>query len=127
MFKYIFLIVGCILIFGCSDIESSIGGSLNGTWIETEFKTDTIEFDDQSAYLWLYRGTELVNNEYLPVAGSGPYDYKIQGDSIYINAAWSSLFRNKAYYFKKEENILIIGNFYDTTLNKALLNFERAE
>ena len=126
--KLIILMSGClILILGCSKNEDSINNKLRGTWIESELKTDTIKFQNQFSFLWLYRGTEFVNGYDLPKTGTGPYDYTLKEDSIRLNPAFSSAFQYRSYYFHIEDDQLTIGNFYDDSLEKNVLNFTKIE
>lgn len=119
---YLFILTFLLFTIGCTKDKDS-NSNLLGTWIESELKTDTIKFDNQTDFLWLSRGKELSNGYCLPKIGSGPYIYEIKNDSIYLNSFFSSLAILRPYYFNTCEDKLTIGNFYDENLNKDLLIF----
>ena len=99
MKKLIFIAIVLVALISCdkNDIENS---TLNGVWIETVHKTDTLVFDNQYSGFILNRGTEMRNGYLLPKYLSGPYMYEIENDSISLLwSASSSSYTNK-YYFK---------------------------
>ena len=109
-----FLLVGCEK----NTIEKA---PINGIWVETTQKMDTLVFDNQLPLFELNRGIELRNGYLLPKLSSGLYSYKIEKDSISLN--WilsSSSYRNNYYFFKldTESDLIKIGNFFVDSLNK---------
>jgi len=109
-----FLLVGCEK----NTIEKA---PINGIWVETTQKMDTLVFDNQLPLFELNRGIELRNGYLLPKLSSGLYSYEIGKDSISLN--WilsSSSYRNNYYFFKldTERDLIKIGNFFVDSLNK---------
>ncbi len=122
MKKLIFIAIVLVALISCdkNDIENS---TLNGVWIETVHKTDTLVFDNQYSGFILNRGTEMRNGYLLPKYLSGPYMYEIENDSISLLwSASSSSYTNK-YYFKVDlkNNQIKIGNFYDNSINTGVI------
>ena len=122
MKKLIFIAFILVTLTSCdkNEIENS---TLNGVWIETIHKTDTLVFDNQYEGLILNRGTEIRNGYLLPKYLSGPYMYEIQNDSISLLwSASSSSYTNK-YFFKVDlkNRQIKIGNFYDDSINKGVI------
>jgi hypothetical protein len=118
IFFTIFILTACQK----QERDNSIHG-LEGTWIETTTRTDTIVFTTNSTtgLLTLNRGLQKT--------GSGPYTYEISKDSIELkwllsNSVYSDRYN---YFFKLNE---ISGTFniqafttFDT--NKAILTFQK--
>jgi hypothetical protein len=122
MKKLIFIAIVLVALISCdkNNIENS---TLNGVWIETVHKTDTLVFDNQYTGFILNRGTEMRNGYLLPKYLSGPYMYEIKNDSISLLwSASSSSYTNK-YYFKVDlkNNQIKIGNFYDNSINTGVI------
>lgn len=97
---------------------------LNGTYIESEKKSDTIvfrsEYDGQNPVFELKRGFRITEGYKLPDYYSGPYNYKISQKSIFL--FWFlSVGSFQSYYFKSvpEENKFIIGNFFKNPVNST--------
>ena len=117
-----FLLVGCEK----NTIEKA---PINGIWVETTQKMDTLVFDNQLPLFELNRGIELRNGYLLPKLSSGFYSYEIGKDSISLN--WilsSSSYRNNYYFFKldTESDLIKIGNFFVDSINKNVtLTFSR--
>ncbi len=90
---------------------------INGTWIESEKKTDTIvflpEYDGQNPVFELKRGFRTTEGYKLPDYFSGPYNFKLGNNSISLYWFFSSG-SFQTYYFKMipEENKFKIGNFF---------------
>jgi hypothetical protein len=110
---------------------------LNGTWIECITKNDTIvfaaEYDGQNPVFELKRGFRITEEGYkLPDYYSGPYSYKLSGDSISLYWFLSSGSFN-SYFFEKMtgENKFLIGNFFKNPENSGnesdTLVFERIQ
>ena len=72
-------------------------------------------------------GLRFRNGHELPKIGSGPYNYNIKDDSIYLVDLLSSAMLGINCYFKIENDKLTIGNFYEETLDKMFLNFIKVE
>lgn len=127
MKKLIFIVFILVTLISCdkNDIENS---TLNGVWIETIHKADTLVFDNQHTGFILNRGTEIRNGYLLPKYLSGSYMYEIENDSISLRwSASSSSYANK-YYFKSDLNNkqIKIGNFYVDSINTgAILTFTK--
>ena len=102
---------------------------IDGIWVETTLKMDTLVFDNQLPLFELNRGNELRNGYILPKLLSGPYSYEIVKDSISLNWIFSSSsYRNNYYFFKldTERDLIKIGNFFVDSLNKnVILTFSK--
>jgi hypothetical protein len=140
-FKTIISYSAVIIIFGMLFIScqkekfsfpdpATLPKGLTGTWVETSAVTDTIVFksDIDSGYFLLSRGYSTVNGHYLPTIGSGPYDYKISGDSIYVHDGLSSSMQGGTFYYRFDEpNLTInIGKFTKYIgVKKSVLTFKK--
>ena len=102
--------------------DNTIHG-LEGTWIETTIRTDTIVFTTNSI-----SGLFTLNRG-LPKTGSGPYAYEISNDSI--NLKWllsNSIYSDRRnYFFKLDESsgTFNIQDFTTFDTNKAILTFQK--
>jgi hypothetical protein len=109
------LLVGFILIFilSCKK-ENIVTQRLQGTWIESVHKTDTIVFSSESKSFRLNRGKEMMNGYILPKPLSGPYYYELDKNSISLIWGLSSSFGSTRYYFEFDEKNerIKIGNFF---------------
>ena len=102
--------------------------SLEGTWVEVNFRTDTLTFKriGETDYMVLARGK--VDKVHGPKNGSGQYQYRL-GNTDVISLHWvlSADSDFKDYYFKQTADKFTIGNFFDTTSHGARLTFEKVE
>lgn len=109
---------------------STLPQGLLGSWIEASTLTDTLIFnsDRDTGLVFLHRGYEIRNGYYLPIIGSDGYKYMILNDSIRMLGGLSSLPFDETFYFKYQEEDLIIqiGKFskYITT-EKTILTFRK--
>jgi len=91
---------------------------LDGTWVESVQKTDTLffspEFDGQYPVFNLKREKRLAEGYLLPGYFSGPYHYILGENSISVNWFLSSNSAFNRGYFKMlpGENDFLIGNFF---------------
>jgi hypothetical protein len=125
------LLIGFILLvlMGCEKdlIETQ---QLKGTWVESEFKSDTIVFGNMPEMLTLNRGKELRDSFLLPIYHSGPYTYQIDNDSINIRWGLSSTLVTSKYYFEfdNKNDRIKIGNFFiDSLSSNKILVFYKAD
>jgi hypothetical protein len=110
---------------------------LNGTWIESTTKNDTIvfaaEYDGQYPVFELKRGFRITEEGYnLPDYFSGPYSYNLSGDSISLYWFLSSGSFHLFFFEKMAgENKFLIGNFFknpeNTGTESDTLVFERIQ
>lgn len=124
------LIIFIIIFLSCSkdDVKIVSSSDLNGKWIETETRMDTLSFEslDNLEIMYLNRGKEIRDGNLLPKAGSGPYHYNLLEEKISLNWILSSDSRFNEYYFKINDNRLVIGNFYGSASGETL-TFEKLE
>ena len=107
------------------NIEKS---QIDGVWIETTHKMDTIVFENSYSGMTLKRGTEITNGYLLPKYLSGPYSYEIKNDSISLHwmASSSSYSINHYFDLDPKNNEIKIGNFFiDSIKSDAVLTFKR--
>jgi len=129
MKKILFIVLVIVLSISC-DNDNSVISSIDGVWIETIHKKDTLVFDNQFSGFILKRGTEIRNGYLLPKYLSGPYEYEIENDSISLRWGASSSSYATNYYFNldlknKEINI---GNFFDNSINApAIMTFKKGK
>jgi hypothetical protein len=124
------LLLSCILFISCGGNNLNPEVTLKGNWVETSFKTDTLEFDlfgDGESMLILKRGTELKDGQTLPKSASGPYDYKIVGNEISLRWSLSSLMESNNYYFKQTNDLIEIEDFYNADLGSTILEFRKID
>ena len=102
---------------------------INGVWIETIHKSDTLVFENESRSFTLNRGTEIRDGHLLPKYSSGLYSYEIVQDSISLRWELSSYSGSFKYYFDMDEKNeqIKIGNFFvDSLFSKnVILTFSR--
>ena len=125
--KNVLLLSSIILIsYGCNNLNPAI--SLEGSWVETSTKSDTLKFVflDDGETMILDRGTEIRNGNILPKLGSGPYDYEIVGDEISLRWFASSSMSFNSYYFKQTNDKIEIGDFYEANLGATILTFKKS-
>lgn len=126
--KNIFLI-GLLLIITISCEKGSIETMpIQGAWIESVYKIDTLEFNNQTNIVTLHRAIEIKDENIWPKARLLAYDYKLEKDSIYLHWMPSSSDGIKYYFQLDEKNDHIkIGNFLVDGLNNKneILTFLR--
>ena len=124
------LILFSFIILSCSkdDMKSLTSTELQGKWIESVTRLDTVSFETVDSFdmMNLSRGIELKNGYFLPKSGSGPYKYKLLEGEISLYWVLSSDSKFKDYYFKMNGNKFNIGNFYGSTIGETLV-FEKLE
>ncbi|MFA5818249.1 MAG: hypothetical protein WC854_03100 [Bacteroidales bacterium] len=133
LYLMVAFLIGFVLL-SCQKDEfpdpSTLPKGLTGSWVETNTRTDTIEFNsnNESGYFYLSRGFGIINGYWLPKIGSTWYSYKISEDSISVIDGLSSAMEGGTYYFKFDEpNLTInIGKFskYIST-KKSILTFRK--
>jgi hypothetical protein len=117
--KNLFLI-GLLLIIslGC-DKEEVDTSSIQGTWIETIHKVDTLVFNNQTNIFTLHRDSEIQRRLLI-------YNYELEKDGIFLHWMPSSYSGYMDYYFQMDSKNISIGNFYVDSLGKnEILNFSR--
>jgi hypothetical protein len=117
-----------VLIASCK--KDSSAGTLEGVWIEKNFRLDTLDFDNpitkssfklRSASYW-----DLAQNPTHPINHSAIYRYEIETDTIKLNSFYSSYSGLFAYKFKfNSPTDFIIGKFYNRTSLPAIPEFEK--
>ncbi len=123
--KNLFL-VGLLLIIAIScDKETIEKPPIEGIWVETIYKSDTLIFDSGAELFDLNRGGENLTLQ----ARSRPYAYELGKDSISVSWLFSSAtFGSLKYYFdlNEEKEQMKIGNFYVDSLGvNEILIFSR--
>lgn len=125
--KY-FLWLFAIILFSCSKNESKPKDAIefNGKWVESKARIDTLSFEtsENSNLMIFLRGTEMRDGNLLPKVFSGPYEYRIEEDKIWLYWQLSSNSNFNDYYFKLNGNLIEMGNFYESELGE-ILNFEK--
>lgn len=124
------LIIFAFTFLGCSKDDTNIvtSSDLEGKWIETETRMDTLSFESLGnlEIMNLKRGKEIRDGNLLPKSGSGPYNYDLSEEKISLNWMLSSDSSFTAYYFKVVGDKLSIGNFYGSTYGETLI-FEKLD
>ena len=117
--KNLFLIgVLLIISLGC-DKEEVYTSSIQGSWIETIHKLDTLVFNNQTNIFTLHRDSEIQRRLL-------PYHYELNKDSIFLHWMPSSYSGYMDYYFQMDSKNIWIGNFYvDSLDNIEILTFSR--
>lgn len=98
-----------LLQFSCNKENDELNSKyLNGVWVHTDTKTDTIDFNTKmftsEKTFELRRGKEIRNGYEVPKIGSGFYRYEIKGDSIYLRNMISSYGGSLPFYFKMDSD-----------------------
>jgi hypothetical protein len=99
---------------GCEKKDSETF-QLEGQWMRQDVKTDTITFKqfEKTTFFDLKRGNDTIGNQIIPKTPCGLFEYKIYGDSIWVQWAAASSLSDKKYYFKKLGSTIEMGNFID--------------
>ena len=133
--KYLLYLTAILAIFfaACSKKNSNPQNTteLTGKWVRLDIVTDTLDFESfnppGSNDKWLYLKREYKISEYgtrKAVLAEGPYTYLIAKDSIQVQWTLSSCMKcPNTYFFRKDENIISIGNFIDK--NNTILTFKK--
>lgn len=120
--KYKFLLLAiAVVIFSCS--KSNVKDNLEGNWLSTDSVHDTIYF--YSSGMSMLNVKRNFTNNTLRMPYSGQYSYILKGDSIYPQYAVSSFMDFKYYYFKKEGDILTVGNFFAPERSHLIVKFKK--
>jgi len=118
----IILLLLCMLT-ACGKEDSGLP-EFRGIWVETSKGDDTMVFND-SEYDFSMEWFELRRES---MTGTGPYYYRIEGDSIYLRWMLSSLYRDNPYFFSRMgEEEFLIGKFYDSDIRNAVLRFRKVD
>ncbi len=128
--KKLFLIVLVFIVATSCDKENIEKSQIDGVWIETTHKTDTLVFENTHSGMTLKRGTEIRNGYLLPKYSSGPYSYEIKNDSISLHwmASSSSYSINHYFDLDSKNNEIKIGNFFiDSIKSDAVLTFKKVQ
>nr|WP_299067364.1 hypothetical protein [uncultured Allomuricauda sp.] len=127
--KYgLLLLALTFLCCSADDTKSLTSTNLQGKWIETETRLDTLSFEswENLEIMNLNRGKEMKDGYLLPKSGSGPYNYILLEEKISLNSMLSSDSNYDDYYLKIIGNKLNIGNFYGDTSGE-ILTFEKLD
>ncbi len=109
-----------LISISCSKEDSNYESNLlNGVWVNSVTKTDTLDFSvkpefTRSANLFqLKRGVEVRKGQVMPKIGSGYYEYHISGDNIFLKGVLIDIHQDKSYLFKlnPDKKTLLIGGF----------------
>lgn len=123
------LLIGLLFILLVSCKKDPVEtASIDGTWVETTQRMDTLVFDHQHPFFDLNRGKELRDGHLLPKYLSGPYLYEIGKDNIYLRWGLSSSSSGTNYYFNADSKNgqMSIGNFFVDSISKnEVLTFSR--
>jgi hypothetical protein len=122
----LFIIISA-LAMACQKNDEEIPG-LEGNWIETSLRQDTIQFEPGSASFVLRRGREFISGFLIPKSGAGLYNYYIAGDNLYIRWTASSNSNFQTFSFSKSSNgsSFEVGNFFfDGSPRRSTLRFEK--
>ncbi|MEK6480035.1 hypothetical protein WJR50_21005 [Catalinimonas sp. 4WD22] len=111
----------------CQEDENDVI-MLDGSWVESVDKADTLVFRRGESFFLLNRGKEERNGHLLPKYGAGMYEYSIDDDTISVRNLVSSFLGFYNTFINIEQDRLIIGDFYqkDTTSQQSLI-FEKIQ
>jgi hypothetical protein len=126
--KTYMLLIGIAALAMACQKNDVLSEGLEGNWIETSLRQDTIQFEPGSASFVLRRGKEFLNGFLIPKSGAGLYNYYIAGDNLYIRWTASSNSNFQAFSFSKNRNgsSFEVGNFFlDGTPRRSTLRFEK--
>ena len=101
---------------------------IDGVWVETIHKTDTLVFNNQYSGFVLNRGTEISNSYLLPKSHSGVYFYAIDNNNISLRWGASSSSIAQKYYFTldSKNKEIKVGNFFvDSISSGVILSFTK--
>ncbi len=122
-FNYGLILILLSLLSGCEK-EESITTGLQGEWVERSLRKDTIVFNSPDFDF----GENWFDLRREGMISSGPYEYRINGDSISMHWMLSSCTCWETYYFKpdKGKDYFRIGKFFDSEeLDSNILVFDK--
>lgn len=98
-------------------MQSGTKGPVTGVWIESQNRTDTLDFDRLAPTSFMFgRGTEIINGFKKDKFGIGFYQYSVQNNKISLQWCFSSIISKEEYYFEQLTDTIVIENFYDKHL-----------
>jgi len=117
MRKLLLFILPLFIITACK--KETTSDSLEGLWIETTLRLDTIDFDGGS-----FGSTPAFDLRSQPYRSL--YNYSLRTDSIRLRSFFSSYSRFYSYFFRREDSRrFTIGNFYNRPGLPTRIRFER--
>lgn len=121
MKKSLFILILFLVCIACKKNKEKLS-SIDGIWVESTKRKDTLNFNSQNSLVNLERGKELKNSYLLPKIYAGLYFYEIKRDSISLQYSLSSLYRPTNYKFNIDFNKdqITIGNFYVDSLSRNI-------
>lgn len=109
------------ILSGCEK-EESLTPKLQGEWVESSLRKDTIIFNSPDFDF----GENWFDLRREGMISSGPYEYRIHGDSISIHWMLSSCMCWETYCFEAGDEDFFIGKFYTSEEIKSdRLRFEK--
>lgn len=111
-----FFLIGLLFIITASCEKDNMVETqpiINGIWIETVHKSDTLVFENEYSSFILKRGTEI--------GATGRYGYRMERNSISLKwslSSYSGWDINYYFDYNEEKEQIKIGNFFVDSLNK---------
>ena len=121
-----FAIIFLLMMFSGCVKEESLTPELQGAWVESSLREDTIIFNSPDFDF----GENWFDLRREGMISSGPYEYRIHGDSISVHWMLSSCTCWEIYYFRLDnrKDEFRIGNFYySEELNSESLIFVKIQ
>lgn len=121
MKKSLVILILFLVCIACKKNKEKLS-SIDGIWVESTKRKDTLNFNSQNSLVNLERGKELKNGYLLPKIYAGLYFYEIKRDSISLQYSLSSLYKPTNYKFNIDFNKdqITIGNFYLDSLSRNI-------
>jgi hypothetical protein len=126
MKTYFFIAFLLLLTIGLGCKKDSLSNKLNGQWVRTDNRSDTITFGYKGNSDWfvLSRGFQVSTDGISrPIIPFGIYEYKIQGNNIIMHWSASNFSGWPSFSFSLSNSIVQIGNFIEN--NNSTLLFEK--
>ena len=118
---YCLILILLSLLSGCEK-QKSLTPGLQGEWVEASLRKDTIIFNSPDFDF----GGNWFDLRREGMISLGPYEYRIQGDSISIHWMLSSCMCWETYCFEAGDDEFVIGKFYTSEeLDGEHLSFEK--
>jgi len=119
MRKFLLFIFPLFVITACK--KETTSDNLQGLWIETTLRLDTIDFENLA-----FSTSDPPTFDFRSQPYRSLYNYSLRTDSILLRSFFSSYSGFYSYYFRREDaRRFMIANFYNRPGLPARIRFER--
>jgi hypothetical protein len=104
----------CFALYACKGNSVDDPNILNGRWVESTGRGDTLVFNNNTSFVEAKRGFEIKNGVRLPRIGSGLWEYKLLTNyQMEVRYSLSSNSATTKAHVELKEGNLYVANFYE--------------